>query len=71
MTSYMGTIIRITALSLLMGTSLRLTAQDRMPPIPLEKMTEDQKKAVAEFRAARKAELTGPWIALLRSYGRG
>ena len=67
MTSYMGTIIRITALSLLMGTSLRLTAQDRMPPIPTEKMTEEQKKAVAEFRADRKAELTGPWIALLRS----
>jgi 4-carboxymuconolactone decarboxylase len=62
-----GRIIQITVLSLILGTSLRLTAQDRMPPISTEKMTEEQKKAVGEFRAARKAELTGPWIALLRS----
>ena len=37
-----------------------------MPPIPAEKMTEAQKKAVAEFAAARGA-LTGPWSVLLRS----
>jgi len=41
-------------------------AQDRMPPIPAEKMSEAQKKAVAEYMAAR-GPLTGPWIALLRS----
>jgi len=41
-------------------------AQDRMPPVPAEKMSEAQKKAVAEFTAAR-GSLTGPWIALLRS----
>jgi 4-carboxymuconolactone decarboxylase len=41
-------------------------AQDRMPPIPADKMTEAQKKAAAEFTAAR-GSLTGPWIVLLRS----
>ena len=41
-------------------------AQDRMPPIPADKMTEAQKKAAAEFTAARGA-LTGPWAVLLRS----
>ena len=41
-------------------------AQDRMPPIPAAKMSEAQKKAVAEYMAAR-GPLTGPWIALLRS----
>lgn len=42
-------------------------AQDRMPPIPPEKMTEAQKKAAAEFAANRKAELFGPFVPLLRS----
>ena len=41
-------------------------AQDRMPPIPGEKMTEAQKKAVEEFSAVR-GPLTGPWHVLLRS----
>lgn len=42
-------------------------AQDRMPPIAAERMTDAQRKAVEEFRAARRAELTGPFIPLLRS----
>ena len=42
-------------------------AQDRLPPIPAEKMTAEQKKAVAEFKAARGAELSGPFYSLLRS----
>jgi len=44
-----------------------LNAQDRMPPIPAEQMTAEQKKAVDEFRAARNAEPSGPFIPLLRS----
>jgi hypothetical protein len=28
-------------------------AQDRLPPIPADKMTAEQKKAVADFKAAR------------------
>jgi 4-carboxymuconolactone decarboxylase len=41
-------------------------AQNRMPPIPVDKMTEAQKKAVAEFTAVR-GPLGGPWAVLLRS----
>ena len=41
-------------------------AQDRLPPIPAEKMSEAQKKAAAEYMAAR-GPLTGPWNVLLRS----
>jgi 4-carboxymuconolactone decarboxylase len=42
-------------------------AQDRMPPIPADKLTEAQKKAIEEFRAARSAEISGPFIPMLRS----
>jgi 4-carboxymuconolactone decarboxylase len=42
-------------------------AQDRMPPIPPEKLTDVQKKAVEEFRAARNAGVSGPFVPLLRS----
>lgn len=42
-------------------------AQDRMPPIPADRLTDAQKKAIAEFTAARKAELSGPFVPLLRS----
>jgi len=41
-------------------------AQDRMPPIPAADRSEEQAKAFAEFTAAR-GQVTGPWIALLRS----
>jgi 4-carboxymuconolactone decarboxylase len=41
-------------------------AQERMGPIPAEKMTDAQKKAAADFTAAR-GTLTGPWNVLLRS----
>ena len=43
------------------------TAQDRMPPIPAERLTDAQKKAMAEFAAARKADVSGPFWPLLRS----
>jgi 4-carboxymuconolactone decarboxylase len=42
-------------------------AQERMPPIPADKMTDAQKKAVAEYKAIRGTDLTGPpWSVLLR-----
>src|SRR5207342_987287 len=41
-------------------------AQERMPPISADKMTEAQKKAATEFTAAR-GNLSGPWAVLLRS----
>jgi len=42
-------------------------AQERMAPIPPERMTDAQKKAVEEFRAARNADVGGPFAPLLRS----
>jgi 4-carboxymuconolactone decarboxylase len=42
-------------------------SRDRMPPIPADSMTDEQKQAVAEFKAARGVDLTGPFFALLRS----
>jgi 4-carboxymuconolactone decarboxylase len=42
-------------------------AQDRMPPIAASALTEAQRKAVEEFKAARSAELSGPFVPLLRS----
>ena len=41
-------------------------AQERMTPIPADKMTDAQKKAAADFTAAR-GNLSGPWAVLLRS----
>ena len=59
-----------TSLVLLMLTFVfagQAWAQDRMPPIPAEKMTDAQKKAVADYKALRNTELTGPpWTVLLR-----
>lgn len=45
-----------------------LRAQDRMPPIPAEKMTEAQKKAVADYAATRNTASppAGPFGVLLR-----
>ena len=54
------------ALALSLAFCVNVRAQNRMPPIPPEQMSEAQKKAAAEFTAAR-GSLTGPWIALLRS----
>ncbi|MGB9067859.1 MAG: hypothetical protein WCC21_04765 [Candidatus Acidiferrales bacterium] len=42
-------------------------AQDRMPPIPREKMTDAQKKAADELVAGPRSALTGPFVPLLRS----
>jgi 4-carboxymuconolactone decarboxylase len=44
-----------------------LFAQDRLPAIPADKLTEAQKVAMQEFKAARNADVSGPFIPLLRS----
>ncbi|MBM3771132.1 MAG: carboxymuconolactone decarboxylase family protein [Acidimicrobiia bacterium] len=41
-------------------------AQERMPPIPADKLSDAQKKAKAEFEAAR-GSVSGPWAVILRS----
>lgn len=50
-----------------LGMASAAPAQDRMPPIPADRLTDAQKQAIAEFKAARKAELSGPFVPLLRS----
>lgn len=42
-------------------------AQARMPAIPADKLTDAQKQAIADFKAARGAELSGPFVPMLRS----
>lgn len=44
-----------------------VAAQDRMPPIPSDRMTEAQKKAADELIAGRRGAIFGPFIPLLRS----
>ena len=42
-------------------------AQDRMPPIPPEKMTDAQKKAAQDYKQLRNQDLAGPpWSVMLR-----
>ena len=61
----MKTSLVLLVLTLLLAGQAR--AQDRMPPIPADKMTDAQKKAVAEYKALRNTDLTGPpWTVLLR-----
>jgi len=51
-----------------MGCSMTVNAQNRMPPIPVSQQTDAQKKAIEEFKAARKAtDVSGPFVPLLRS----
>ena len=42
-------------------------AQDRMPPIAADKMTDAQKKAAEELVAGPRGSLVGPFVPLLRS----
>jgi 4-carboxymuconolactone decarboxylase len=52
---------------IVVGMAASAGAQDRMPPIPADKLTDAQKKAIAEFKTARSAEISGPFVPLLRS----
>jgi len=60
-----GRIAIVAALVLCMEAGA--AAQDRMPPIPRDKMTEAQKKAADELIAGRRGALVGPFHPLLRS----
>ena len=52
------------ALTATLGTA---AAQDRMPPIPTDKLTAAQKKAAEELVADPRRALAGPFVPLLRS----
>ena len=55
------------AACVLLSFSTKAPAQDRMPPIPPDKMTDAQKKVAAELVAGPRGSLVGPFIPLLRS----
>ena len=58
----------VTALVIVSAAAPRLHAQDRMPPIAADALTDAQKKAIAEFKAARSTDdISGPFVPLLRS----
>ena len=61
--------LKLTILFALMmvGMAVSAGAQDRMPPIPAGTLTDAQKKAVEEFKAARSADVSGPFVPMLRS----
>jgi 4-carboxymuconolactone decarboxylase len=60
-----GLLAALLVLALVQPVNVR--AQDRMPPIAPEKMTEAQKNAAAEFKDARKAEpVAPPWSVIMR-----
>jgi 4-carboxymuconolactone decarboxylase len=58
--------LAVFAVLLLFSFATNASAQNRMLPIPADRMTEAQKKAAAEFEAAR-GTLSGPWAVILRS----
>jgi 4-carboxymuconolactone decarboxylase len=60
-------VVSSTAVIVVAGWAAIASAQDRMPPIAADRMTEQQKKAVEEFKAERKVDLSGPFVPLLRS----
>lgn len=59
--------IRAAAVLFALALAVPATAQDRMPPIPADRLTDAQRRAVQEFEAARKTGLSGPFWPLLRS----
>lgn len=48
-------------------TATAATPADRMPEIPADQMTPEQKKAAAEFSAGRGYSVRGPFACMLRS----
>ena len=60
--------LRITVtLLIVLACSIGAAAQDRMPPVPLQKMTDAQRKVASELQEARGYALRGPWHVWLRS----
>src|SRR5262249_42579236 len=57
----------LAAIALTSSFAAPAPAQHRMPPIPVDRLTDAQRKAIADFKAARSADISGPFIPLLRS----
>jgi 4-carboxymuconolactone decarboxylase len=59
--------LRYGLLALALIQAVNASAQDRLPPIPADKLTEAQKKVAADYKDLRKSDLTGPpWAVMLR-----
>ena len=59
--------VTLAVLTLSIGVATGVQAQERMPPIAADRMTDAQKKAVADYKALRGTDMTGPpWTVLLR-----
>jgi len=58
---------RLLVVALLLFATMPVMTQDRLPAIPLEKQTPEQRKASEAFRANRKQDVFGPFVPLLRS----
>jgi 4-carboxymuconolactone decarboxylase len=60
--------LRALIAGLLISTvTMPVLAQDRLPSIPADKQTPEQRKASEAFRANRKQDVFGPFVPLLRS----
>lgn len=57
----------LVAAVLLLFATMPSMAQDRLPSIPVEKQTPEQRKAAEAFRANRKQDVFGPFVPLHRS----
>src|SRR5215467_10056348 len=57
----------VVALALLAAFASGASAQDRLPPISPERMSDAQKKAAEQFKALRGSDVFGPFVPLLRS----
>lgn len=58
---------RLIAAVVVLAATMPVMTQDRLPPIPPERQTADQRKAAEAFRAGRKQDVFGPFVPLLRS----
>jgi 4-carboxymuconolactone decarboxylase len=59
--------VRLIAAAIVLRLAGPVFAQDRLPPIPPDKMTNAQKKAAATFKDIRGVEINGPFHPLNRS----
>jgi 4-carboxymuconolactone decarboxylase len=55
------------AVLLMLTSTIPAMTQDRLPPIPSENQTAEQRKAAEAFRANRKQDVFGPFVPLHRS----
>jgi 4-carboxymuconolactone decarboxylase len=49
------------------GATVQPVHEDRLPPIPDDRLTDEQREAVARVVAGPRGELAGNWVPLLRS----